>query len=723
MKIYRPYILRLFVLFSVFYTACTNLPITQRVPNSNADLDAVYLNKIDIDLLKERIAYLSEVLKRKKNIKSTERDLNFTTPVETELNQLKSELNKKLSQQKQDTQTNIESSLEPRFSMFQKKWRIAKQNFLLHNMDLYLTPRFRTYEFSEADVVELSLNNYFYSWTHNKGPEDKSQLSPLDQQNNQHYLMAEFSCPGSYKFGSQIKNDGHVEKFYWYDQFNNGQSISVTLDRSSGNCQLRFKNPDTGKIGSVEFKSNTNSMIDQVSYRYESCVQDDVRQLSGPEKFFYGSENSRLTCPVAVTPYKRLPIPQQTLESKIEALIGQKVPKDYLTSRNPFYKFDMSKAPKFDAIFISYLVFRNDLSGRTIAELLKWHSLQGTEVYIMASKVIKTSKDTQMFLDMMAQYPRIHVQEYAYTTRSGLGLKDMFDQLHRTLHVKMFITYSKTDSALNKAWIGGRNIHDGFAFENIPQVNTPDIVDYTKDDTWVFWRDFESIISDQHLVDQMVSQYATLWNRDSETLYVRDTVLNLKSYRQIHPADIDLNHPVARHILTIPYNDDMNLEKFIASMIASAEKEIIFSTPYFRPTKRLSEAFQHAAERGVKIKMITRLNLKGDTLDWLLSDVNKSGVNKFLNQIEMYEYTSESEILHTKVFLIDGKMTFFGGVNLNQRSFYHDLENGILTLGTDFNNEMTQILNTYFAGAKKISEKQKVSFWKKILIGIFDKEF
>jgi hypothetical protein len=338
-------ILRLLVCLSIFGTSCTSLVKSDRVPNSVGDLDAVYLNKLGTDLLIEHVNYLSAVQKRKSAVKNTETDLNFIDPVEADLNKSTAEMNQKLSMGVRDIQTTAEKSLQPRFSEFNKKWRKAKQTFLLHNLDLYQTPRTRTYQFSEADEVELSLNNYFYSWQHNQGAIDKdnAQQSFEGAPKNQHYLLAQFSCAGSYKLGSKTKAGGTIEKLMWYDQLSNGQRPTVTLNRESGICEFRFKNPENEKIGSVKFVPNTNSMIDQVSSRYEACVQEDVSQLSGPEKFFYGSDNSRLTCPVSVSAYKNLPIPQQTMESKIEALIGQKVPADFWTSQTPFYKFNMSE--------------------------------------------------------------------------------------------------------------------------------------------------------------------------------------------------------------------------------------------------------------------------------------------------------------------------------------------------------------------------------------------
>lgn len=707
--------------------SCTNLPFLNRQPSGQQDLQSVYLNKLDIDVTDEHVNYLMAAQQRKVRVQSTEMDLNFVDPVETEIKKLKSELEFKKSKfQNAQSLTEASRDLEPHFSNFSEKWRMAKQTFVLHDLAKYEIPRTQTYQLSEAKETELSLHNYFYSWAHNRGSVAQTNNAlnfQNGEQQNQHYLETEITCDGAYKFNGQNRSAHEVKKLKWYDQATIDQRTTLTLNSETKDCTIKFLDPITKKSGRVTFKPDTGSYIDQFSARFETCVQEDTALLSGPEKFFYGARNSRLTCPVAVTGYQSLPTPQDTIETKIETLIGQKVPETFWTARTPFYQFDMGKAPKFDAIFISYLVFRNDFFGRTIAELLKWHAQHGTEIYIINSKVIAHTKDSQMLLDMMAEYPQVHVQEFAYATRTGLGLKDMFDQLHRTLHSKMFITYSKTNPKLNKAWIGGRNIHDGFAFEKMPLPISNDIIDYSKDDSWAFWRDFEAIIFDKNFIEQIISQYATLWNRDGTSLFVRDSVLNLNSKKQMQTQDIDLNKPVARHILTIPYSDNMNLESFISSMIDSAEKEILFSTPYFRPTQKIATAFTNAIKRGVKVKMITRLDLKGDTIDWLLSDVNKAGVNQFLNQIEMYEYTAQNEILHSKIFLIDNKLTFFGGVNLNKRSFYHDIENGILTLGSAYNSEVTQVFKTYFDKSKKISEKQKTAYWKQIIIGVFDKEF
>lgn len=730
-KIFLSSVVATLPVFALFLFSCSiSSKKSDRNPSSeNSELENLYLSRFQLELLHERYDYLKAVSDKKIKNQNIEYDLNLTDSVDKELAQVSEKIKsknadylQKSSQYKDLLAQGKISSPALGFASFNSAWRKANQVFLLHDMESYVSPKIRYYQLLETDEIRIDLHNYFSSWVKNVGPvrEDSVSTGEGGTGQQQYYLQASVQCEGPYKFNGKSKSATSEEKFYWYDQINNGQSLSISVNKNSKTCTLKFKNIENQKIGAVYFKPHENSVLEQFSNKFEVCGLTQQEDLKGPEKFFFESQNPRLTCPVEVSSYRTLPIPIETFNTKVEALIGQKIPAHFWNNRTPFSQFDMSKAPKLDAIFISYLVFRNDYFGRTIAELLKWHAARGTQVYVMASKVIKTSKDTQMFLDMMTASPNIQVQEYAYATRSGLGLKDMFDQLHRTLHAKLFITYSKSQPELNKAWVGGRNIHDGFAFEQMPKSVSDDIVNYGKDDAWAFWRDYESIIYDPAFVEKMIVQFATLWNRDSESLYVRNSVLNLKSNT---PVTVDLNRNVARHILTIPYNDQMNLEAFFVSMVDSAEKELMFSTPYFRLTDKLLESFRRAIARGVKIKMITRLDLKGDTIDWLLSDVNKAGVNKFLNQIEVYEYAAANEILHSKIVLVDGKMSFFGGVNLNKRSFYHDIENGILTLGTKEYKKILQVYDSYFKQARKITEKQQTAFWKQAILQIFDKEF
>ena len=156
-------------------------------------------------------------------------------------------------------------------------------------------------------------------------------------------------------------------------------------------------------------------------------------------------------------------------------------------------------------------------------------------------------------------------------------------------------------------------------------------------------------------------------------------------------------------------------------MVDSAKKKILISSPYFRPVKEIAEAIDRAIQRGVDITIITRLDLKGDTADFILGAVNKEGVNRFIGKVKVYEYIEPSVILHSKLLMVDDDFTFVSSVNLNKRSFYHDLENGVVVHDAKFTVKMGELYKEYLKLSKPLTEEQKVIFWKKWVIAIFDK--
>ena len=136
------------------------------------------------------------------------------------------------------------------------------------------------------------------------------------------------------------------------------------------------------------------------------------------------------------------------------------------------------------------------------------------------------------------------------------------------------------------------------------------------------------------------------------------------------------------------------------------------------------ESLKKAVNRGVKLSIITRLDLEGDTIDYILSEVNKNDVNRFFKRGEVLEFVAPKNILHSKIVLIDKKLSIVGSVNLNQRSFFHDTENSLMIWSGDFYNTMNNVLESYSKDNKsrKITEKLKTNFWKQIVIKAFAKE-
>ncbi|MNL19873.1 Cardiolipin synthase [compost metagenome] len=180
--------------------------------------------------------------------------------------------------------------------------------------------------------------------------------------------------------------------------------------------------------------------------------------------------------------------------------------------------------------------------------------------------------------------------------------------------------------------------------------------------------------------------------------------------------------PMMRHIISAPFSDGRALEKLFVAMIDKATTTIQLSSPYLRPTPEIAKAFERAVRRGVNITIQTRIDLKGDTMDWLYTEVNKESINALQAQAKVYEWTGNS-ILHSKFILVDGKFAFVGSVNLSRRSFIQDIENGFMIHDEAFVKRMQNIFTGYTSKSRLITEQQARKFWGSIIVYLIQDQF
>lgn len=547
------------------------------------------------------------------------------------------------------------------------------------------------------------------------------------EKETQDHFPADLSCDGPFKLKRTFSNKSfkanQTASFKFYDQSYNGDQVYLEIDQDVKSCQLVLKSEKGAPLYSVKMR-DTEDPYASLHTLVEACILPRTQSISGIEKFFLTDAYDSMTCPATVPAVVNMPEAIDSLKDKAKILLGQELPQKFLDARDPLAPLDFSKAPHFDTIYVSYLVFRADFFGTFIGRLLEYHAARGTKVKILVAGVITLDKDEKMLRKMVAKNPNIELQELKYKTQPNDFIKGKFSALHRSMHVKLFITLSKTQPQLNVTYIGGRNIHDGFIFKQAFDYPNPDMVNYVKgDESFVHWRDFEFKVTSQDFAEKVSAHFLTLWDRDYKTMHTRDINLNLISSREVSSSYFRQDKPLVRHVMSIPYKDDHLLEKFYVEMLDSAKRNIKISTPYFRPTKPISEALQRAAARGVEVTVITRLDLKGDTVDWLLSEANRPEINKVRNAMQIYEYTEPKVILHSKIVLIDDVFAFLGSVNWNKRSFIHDMENGVMIYGADYNKEMTAIYDQYKDDSKLVDAKLSRNYLKAFILGIFDTAF
>lgn len=179
-------------------------------------------------------------------------------------------------------------------------------------------------------------------------------------------------------------------------------------------------------------------------------------------------------------------------------------------------------------------------------------------------------------------------------------------------------------------------------------------------------------------------------NQPKNKLYWRDTHLMIKGYSSLALQRVFLsdwnfcsseNIPVnsdyfpfqemeepdslyAQIVSSGPDSDLPNILYAIIQAVNLAQKEILLVTPYYIPDTSLQEALIIASLSGIDVKLL--VPKKGDSK--IVNTATQSffeGLLKAGAKIYLYE----KGFVHSKVFVIDGKLASVGTANLDMRSF------------------------------------------------------
>jgi phosphatidylserine/phosphatidylglycerophosphate/cardiolipin synthase-like enzyme len=474
----------------------------------------------------------------------------------------------------------------------------------------------------------------------------------------------------------------------------------TSLDTHKLSGRLRdicvFSGNDADRFGKG-WHRNSKTLFNSMSYTNSTC----------PESIMSASDIHFLNEPF------------DGLNAKVRALAGTELPSDIIASQDISYKLDMSNAPKLDYIFISTLEFKNDYYGNVLSGLLLWHARRGAGIKIILPGIsyFLKDKDKALLENLQKSSPNIEVQYFVFN-------KISIHHLHRVIHSKLFITLSLKDPSYNSFITGGRNIKDSFVFYGaVPDYSSrPEWIKYGSEESYIYYWDLEVEIRNPEVPLQAAAQFLSVWNRDFQNHHYRPSTIHIPG------TAIDDNKEAVtkvRHILSVPYVDSRQMEKVFTDFLYSAKESVKIASPYFRLPKDLKKAMHDAIRRGVKIEFITRLKLAGDNTPFISEDVNKKSVNEFFNKIDIYEWTDSMSILHVKAMLVDDNLLYVGATNMNERSFNHDIESGLILFGEgeSFTEFKGLFENVYKKRSRLVKEKQKLRFFSKLIIPILGSFF
>lgn len=147
------------------------------------------------------------------------------------------------------------------------------------------------------------------------------------------------------------------------------------------------------------------------------------------------------------------------------------------------------------------------------------------------------------------------------------------------------------------------------------------------------------------------------------------------------------------------------------SLIASAHKSILITTPYFLPDDSLSDELVKAEKRGVQVKLIT----PGKKSDHMVTrSSSQRSYGKLLEAgIQIYEY--QPAMIHAKILIVDGVWSVVGSTNFDNRSFGLNDEVNMAVFDQAFASRLAQDFSNDLAESKQISYQEWAHrpFWRR----------
>ena len=151
--------------------------------------------------------------------------------------------------------------------------------------------------------------------------------------------------------------------------------------------------------------------------------------------------------------------------------------------------------------------------------------------------------------------------------------------------------------------------------------------------------------------------------------------------------------------------------QLVASLLGSARREAVISTPYFVPDTTVLDALCTAAWRGVQVTLI--LPARNDS--WIVGAVSRSHYWRLLTAgVQIYEY--RPGLLHAKTLCLDGEVSLIGSTNLDLRSFDLNFENNVLLQDAATTQAIRERQQSYVSESRAVTLAQvrATPWWKRI---------
>jgi cardiolipin synthase len=149
------------------------------------------------------------------------------------------------------------------------------------------------------------------------------------------------------------------------------------------------------------------------------------------------------------------------------------------------------------------------------------------------------------------------------------------------------------------------------------------------------------------------------------------------------------------------------MPEMFESLIYSARRELVISTPCYVPDDPMQAALCASARRGVATTVV--FPARNDS--WIVAAASRSYYRGLLDAgVRVFEY--RGGLLHTKSLTLDGEVTLIGSANMDRRSFDLNYENNILFYDPALTADMRRRQESYIARSVPVT-RETMAGWSR----------
>lgn len=317
-------------------------------------------------------------------------------------------------------------------------------------------------------------------------------------------------------------------------------------------------------------------------------------------------------------------------------------------------------------ICLEFYIFRNDETGKELAEILKEKSRSNVQVYVLYDHFGSFGTPVSFWDSLKKAGIKIAASR-------PFKWISPFHYVHRN-HSKLIVIDAE------KAFTGGLNIANEYSGFHLRLKGRK-------------WRD-TGIMIEGPVANELFKSFRKKW-----LAWARETIDFPVQHDASYCTD-NRNTSAAIPVMPIFVNSSRGrrkMRRLLYYSINHARSSIYLTTAYFTPSRRMIETLEQAVGRGVRVRLL----VPGITDVPAAAYAGKAFFARLLKAgVEIYNYTSE--MLHAKTSLFDQCWGIIGSTNLDFQSLRYNDEGNVGILDLNFASKLNDLFEEDLRHSVKI---------------------